>query len=343
LAQHAEIIGDGERAAEAFTRAAERAFEEASFATAGSLYVRAAQHVRRAEAQWIEHHQRALRCFRNAADWRNVAAVALSLLAALDRTSECAAVGDALENLFFAQLNDGDKEGAEATAGKIASLGLPESADRARIATLILAYGYCYTGQMDEAARLVATVRPEHLDVAEVRLRYCIAKAELDALVVPLEQSLALVDEAAQIASRIAIRGTVLAYGSGVEIACRFGDLAAARAYAAHAKAYAGKSTGLLNDVRRRVVSHSMRVAMLEGDLPALREFVRANVGWRPSGRHNEAFDAAMAVHAGMRVGDLALVDAFFDPQLLDDSVSKRDAESCGLLLHGFAEVMNVR
>jgi DNA-binding CsgD family transcriptional regulator len=45
----------------------------------------------------------------------------------------------------------------------------------------------------------------------------------------------------------------------------------------------------------------------------------------------------------GMRTGDLALVDAFFNRDLLDASVAARDAESCGHLLPGFAEVMNVR
>ncbi len=45
----------------------------------------------------------------------------------------------------------------------------------------------------------------------------------------------------------------------------------------------------------------------------------------------------------GMRVGDLALVDAFFEPQLLQDSVASGEAEACGLLLPGFGEVMFVR
>jgi DNA-binding CsgD family transcriptional regulator len=85
------------------------------------------------------------------------------------------------------------------------------------------------------------------------------------------------------------------------------------------------------------------RIAALDGDLPALREVMRANLRWRPSGRHNEAFDAGNAVGAGMRVGDLALVDAFFDVQLLLDAMAQRDAESCGVLLPGFAEVMQVR
>ena len=208
---------------------------------------------------------------------------------------------------------------------------------------LIIAYGLCYSGRLAEAARLFASVDPSSLGEGELRLRYCITKAEIGALVTPLEQTLTLVDEGARIASGIGIRGTVLAYGVGVEIACRYGELAAARTYADRAERYAARSAGEINDVHRHVMKDRTRISALEGDLPTLRGVMRANLRWRPSGRHNEAFDAGNAVSTGMRVGDLALVDAFFDFQLLLDTVAQRDAESCGLLLPGFAEVMQVR
>ena len=343
LARHAEIVGDDERAAAAFASAADRLYDAAAFAKAAELYVRAAAHCAPGEERWIEHQRRAIRCYRNLADWRSVEGVVRSLIERLDDQRDAPILSDELENLFFAQLNDGNLEAAEATARQIAALGLPESEDRGRIAMLIIAYGLCYSGRLAESARLLAAVDPDSLGDGEVRLRYYMAKAEIGALVTPLEQTLTLVDEAVRIASGLGIRGTVLAYGVGVEIACRYGDLAAARTYADRAERYAARSAGEINDVHRHVMKDRTRIAALEGHLPALREVMRANLRWRPSGRHNEAFDAGNAVGAGMRVGDLALVDAFFDVQLLLDAMAQRDAESCGVLLPGFAEVMQVR
>jgi DNA-binding CsgD family transcriptional regulator len=343
LARHAEIVGDDERAAEAFAAAADRMYDAAAFAKAGELYVCAAAHCPAGEERWIAHQRRAIRCHRNLADWRNVEGIVRSLVESLDGERDAVILSDELENLFFAQLNDGNLEAAEATAQQIAALGLPESQDRGRIAMLIIAYGLCYSGRLAEAARLFASVDPATLGEGEVRLRYYMAKAEIGALATPIEQTLTLVDEAARIASGLGIRGTVLAYGVGVEIACRYGDLAAARTYADRAERYAARSAGEINDVHRHVMKDRTRISALEGDLPTLREVMRANLRWRPSGRHNEAFDAGNAVSAGMRIGDLALVDAFFDFQLLLDAVAQRDAESCGVLLPGFAEVMQVR
>lgn len=343
LARNAEIVGDDDRAAQAFASAADRLYDAAAFAKAAELYVRAAAHSAPGEERWIEHQRRAIRCYRNLADWRSVEGVVRPLIERLDGKRDAPVLSDELENLFFAQLNDGNLEAAEATARQIAAVGLPESQDRGRIAMLIIAYGLCYSGRLAESARLLAGVDPESLGDGEVRLRYYMAKAEIGALVTPLEQTLRLVDEAVRIASGLGIRGTVLAYGVGVEIACRYGDLAAARTYADRAERYAARSAGEINDVHRHVMKDRTRIAALEGDLPALREVMRANLRWRPSGRHNEAFDAGNAVNAGMRVGDLALVDAFFDVQLLLDAMAQRDAESCGVLLPGFAEVMQVR
>ena len=343
LAHHAEALGDRDLACDAFARAADRARGGTAFAEAGDMYERAASHAERGSGRWLELLQGAMNCHNNAGNWRRMTSVAGAVLDAVDRARDPATAGAALENLFFAQLNEGGPELAEGTAEMIASLGLPNSEQRGRICNLILAYGLCYSGKLAEAARLIATVEPHHLADDELRLRYFIASAEVGALTTPIDATLRLVDEATVSARRLAIRGTVGCYGAGVEITCRYGDLGRAREYLARAQEAAAKSAGALNDVQRRVLKERTRIAMLAGDLPAARRLVRENVAWRESGRHNEAFDAAIAVAIGMRVGDRALVDAFFDPQLLYDSAAANDAESCGILLGGFAEVMHVR
>lgn len=343
LAQHAEALGDREHTCDAFARAADRAREATAFADAADLYERAALSAPRGGERWISLQEQAMRCYNNTGNWGRITSVARAVLENVDRARDPETAAGALENLFFAQLNNGGQDVAEETAREIASLGLPSSADRGRIANLILAYNLCYSARLAEAARLVAAVEPRHLTGDEVRLRYFIAKAEVGALAVPLDRTLQLVEKAAESARRLAIRGTVHCYAAGAEMACRYGDLQKARQCIASAEAVAARSVGSINDVWRRVLKERTRIAVLAGDLPGARELVRANVGWRESGRHSEAFDAGVAVTIGMRVGDLALVDAFFYPQLLYDSVASRDAESCGILLAGFADVMQVR
>ncbi len=343
LAHHAEMVDDRECAADAYRRAADALHDAAAFSAAGDLYVRAARHLTTGETAWIERMRRAIRCYRLVGDWLGVQAVVHPLLDALDLERDASIAGSELENLFFAQLNDGDQESAERTAERIASLGLPDSVNRGRVATLILSYGLCYTGRLAEAARLLATAPPQDGDDDEVRMRYCIARAEIGALVTPLDRTAAIIEAGAESARRLSVRGQAACYGAGAELASRYGDLATAREFVERAQEVARKSAGEINDVWRRILKERTRIAMLEGDLPAARDLVRANIGWRESGRHNEAFDAGAAVAVGMRVGDLSLVDAFFEPQLLDDSAGARDAESCGSLLSGFAEVMQIR
>jgi DNA-binding CsgD family transcriptional regulator len=343
LAHHAEMIDDHERAAASFTRAADRLCGDAVFAAAAEMYARAAAHLPQGDAGWLELHERAISCYLEVSDWKHIESMVRSLLSSLDRERDGAAMENALKRLFLAQLNDGDRTAAEQTATQIAALGLPNGENRWRSFKLILAQNFCYYGRIAEAARLLATIEPKHLANNEVRLRYLIARAEIGALVTPLERTLDLVDEAARVAQQMTIRGTVLCYGVGAEIASRYGDLATSREYIARAESFALKTAGEINDSRRDILKARLRAAFLEGNLLAVHELFGANVGWRASGRHNEAFDAGLAVTVGFRVGALALVDAFFDPQLLHDSAASRDAESCGWLLFGFGDVMQLR
>ncbi|MFZ0363625.1 MAG: LuxR C-terminal-related transcriptional regulator [Candidatus Cybelea sp.] len=343
LGDHAEIVGARDCAAAAFARSAERARGAAAFSEAATLYTRATANLTVGALQWIEFQQLTMRCLNNTGDWKRMSSVAGSVLEAIDPASDPTAVEGALENLFYAQLNDGRTEAAEKTAERIASLGQADSEHRGRLANLILAYSMCYSARLVEARRLIATVEERHLDDDELRLRYLVAVAEAGALSNPMEQTIRLVENAAECARRVGIRGTVHCYGVGADIACRCGDLENARRFLKSAEGIAAKSAGTANDVWRRVLDTRIRIALLAGELPTAGALVRRNIGWRESGRHNEAFDAGVAVTIGMRTGDRALIDAFFDPQLLWDSVAANDAESCGALIVGYAEVMQVR
>jgi DNA-binding CsgD family transcriptional regulator len=341
LGLHAEVIAKHELAAEAFSRAADGFRDAGAFAAAAELHLRAAANVPLGDERWLALMRQAMRCYRSSSDWKRVNSLAESVLAHAAADANVAAA--ALEDLFYAHLNDGNREAAEGVAERIAGLGLPASGTRGQIARLILAYAFCYSGMTAKAQRLVEMVEAQGIDDPELRLRYLIATVEIEALVAPLERTLKVVDEAVEIARGLGVRGTVFAAGTGAEIACRYGDLARAREYVERAERIAEQRPGSANDLLRGVVKERTRIAMLAGDLPAARELVRANIGWRATGRLNESFDAGIAVSLGMRIGDLALVDAFFDPRLLYDSVAAQEAEACGLLLPGFAEVMLLR
>ncbi len=343
LAHHAEALGDRELACDAFARAADRARGGTAFAEAGDLYERAASHAERGSGRWLELLQGAMNCHNNAGNWRRMTSVAGAVLDAVDRARDPATAGAALENLFFAQLNEGGPELAEGTAELIASLGLPNSEQRGRICNLILAYGLCYSGKLAEAARLIATVEPQHLADDELRLRYFIASAEVGALTTPIDATLRLVErsdgERAPLGD--SRHRAVLRRGCG--------DRVPVRRPGPRPRVLGAGSGGCREERRRDERRAAARAEGADAHRDAGRRsargarLVRENVAWRESGRHNEAFDAAIAVAIGMRVGDRALVDAFFDPQLLYDSAAANDAESCGILLGGFAEVMHVR
>jgi DNA-binding CsgD family transcriptional regulator len=245
--------------------------------------------------------------------------------------------------MFYAQFNNGNREAAQAAAERIAALAVPSDPNAAEIATLIAAYNLCYAGPVSEARKLFESIDPEKLVDSQAWMRYLIAQAEIGALHEPLDRTLALVDRATDIARGLGIRGTAQCQEAAAEISMRYGELTTARAYVERAAQTSTSSVGDVNDVKRSVARSRLRLALLAGDVMAARDLVCRHLGWRDAGLHNQAYLSGAGVLVGMRLGDVALIDALFDPALLSASVAACDAESCGLLLGGFAEVMQAR
>jgi DNA-binding CsgD family transcriptional regulator len=343
LGEHWEILGERACASEAFRRAGDRLFEAGDFRAAGEHYARALAHRENGTAGRLALQQLALKCYVKTADWGQLIPLARAALETVDRRADPATAELLLSDLFLAYLNDGDRDDALRVAAEMASLELPSTVARAQIATFILTNAWCYQGRVDEARRLLHSIDPADVVDWEAQLRYLIARAETGALHEPIGATLTLVDEAAALAQPRAIRGTALCYSAGNEIALRYGALDKGREYLERAAAVAERSEGARNDVKLSIVKDRLRTHALAGELASARELLRENLEWHASGRHNEAFDSGLAVMVGMHTGDLALVDAFFNPELLYASAAARDAESCGHLFPGFAEVMTVR
>ena len=341
LGEHWELLDERARASDAFREAGDALFEAGDFRAAGEHYGRAIAHCQ--NGQRLELQRLALKCFVKTSDWGQLIPMARAALDTVDRRADAEIADALLSDLFLAYLNDGDRDDAQRVASEIATLGLPGTTAHAQITAFVLASGYCYQGRIEEARRLLHSIAPDDVVDWEARLRYLLARAEVGALHEPIAASLARIDEAAALAQPRAIRGTALCYSAGNELALRCGELERAREYVERAAEVAERSEGARNDVKLSIVKDRIRTHALAGELFAARDLIRENLEWHASGRHNEAFDAGMAVMVGMRTGDLALVDAFFNAELLEASLAARDAESCGHLLPGFAEVMNVR
>ena len=186
-------------------------------------------------------------------------------------------------------------------------------------------------------------IKAQALARDESRWRYQQAMLVLDAARKPLRVTLARADRAAKLGRKVGVAAVTYSFTEAVEIALEHGDLASARTYAEYAVDSIKRTSPNAEKLRKALVKTTARVCLYAGRLDEARALLIANLGWRDLGRYNEAFHAGIGVFVGMRTGDLPMVDAFFDPQLLSMAASLGDAELCALLLPGFAEVMSVR
>jgi DNA-binding CsgD family transcriptional regulator len=333
VAQHWHALGNAANAAHAFASAAGQSAASEDFAAAADAYSQALRHLTAGSQPWFDAAHDLRRCLRNLAEWARMIPVVESIIAVHDAQRDPETASSLLSDLFFARLNNAQLESAREVAQRI---GEPTAA-------LIVAYALCYAGRMDEARELLATIEFDGLTDPEARMRHLISTAAIGALYHPIEYARERVDAAADIASTLGLRGTVLAYGEGIEIALRHGNLEAARIYERKAAAVAAKTKGDVNDVKRLLDKDRIRIAISAGELATARGLIYALLSWRDFGRHNQSFFAGVGVQVGMRMGDLALIDASFDPALLSAALAARDAESAGLLLSGYADVMLAR
>jgi len=342
VAEQWHAAGNADRATIWLTKAADAFAEGGEFRRAADAYARVVAHAQPGAAEWFiaSHHLR--RCYRNLAEWRRMIPVVESMLASNEPGRDSVGEEALLSDLFFAHLNDGELDAARRVAGRIAAVS-SQHPHRATVAMLIVAYALCYTGRIDDAREILAGIDGDTLTDPEARLRRFLARASIETLYQPLDASLDDIERAADIARGLGIRGTVLCWANGVEVALRYGDMDAARAYVDKARADAARSAGDVNDAKWLTHRSRMRVAIFAGELTAARELLYESLAWRESGKHNQAFLAGSSTLVGLRIGDLALVDAMFDPDLLAQAIAADDAESAGVLLSGFIGVMQAR
>lgn len=343
LAGHYRTLGRDEPAARAYRRSADAAFEDGDYVTAAVSYRAAAECSHERPPERLEALRRAVSASVNAADWAHTIPVTTEALGLVNAKQDPEAAAQLTGTLFLAHLNEGDHASAEAVAAQLAALALPSAPSRAAACTALIAYSCCYRGKIAQARTLLESIDRATLEDEETRLRYLVACAELDALSVPLQQTQRTVAAATDIARRLGRRGTAHCHSVGSELAARYGDLAAAREYASAIDDIAATTIGDATDVKSWAAKDRLRIHLLAGDLTQAELLLSGYLRRRPSGRHNRAFDAGAAVFLGMRRGNRALVDAFFDPALLDEAIARSDAESCGNAIRGFAEVMHRR
>jgi DNA-binding CsgD family transcriptional regulator/tetratricopeptide (TPR) repeat protein len=335
-------LGARAPAARALTAAGDAAIREGAFVAACDAYRLAAEQSRAGSAAWLDVQRKAIRAYLNAGDWGGMIPLLTAALSRVDRSRKPELADEFLRNLFFAHLNDGDRDAAERVAAEIAALATPVAELHAQISTLILAYARCYQGRVDDAARLVASIDLAALTDKEARLRFFLTSAEVASVRGSLEEALENVDRAAAIARELSVRGQAVCATVGTEIATRWSDFAAAERFLREQTTLSDRP-GSPDSERSSENNDRMRIALLRGDLHEARSLFRDGLPMRASGRHNVAFESGMAVAIGMHIGDTSLVDTFFDPELLSASARKRDAESCGNVIGAFAKVLSRR
>lgn len=341
IAEHCEALGRREEASAWYARAAAERQGRSEFGLAAELYRRAIALRPGGDASVDELRKHQARCYERVGEWARAIPIMRSMLAPLDAKGDSAASARLLNDLVIAYLNDGDRPGAERAADEIAALGLP---DRYEIALLLLAISLCFSGRVADASRLLSRVDRTKLVSDEAHLRYLLTAAHVETLRRPLDSTLALVDEAVAIARKTGARsGIVVSLGTGAEVCLRYCDLERQLTYLKDADEIAEGSAKEQNFLKRMVAHHWIGHLLVSGALPRAREVIASTLDWRDGGRHNEAFTVALGVTVGMHLGDFALVDALFDPDLLQRSIDARDAESCGLLVPAYAEIMQVR
>ena len=337
-----DALQDHERAAAALIEAADDFALNQNFAAAADAYERAVRHLEPAGPQWLAVGHALVECWEKTGTWAPIIPLG-EAMRWKDGFSADPKAPRTLDYLFFSYLNECDWTSARGVTEQMAALdsGASSAVVRAR---LVLAYACGRAGHRAEGMRLMRGVKPQSLPNDESRWRYSLAALALDAGRKPLRTLLARADRAAELGRKVGVAAVVYAYTEGVDLALSHGDLALAQKYSVRAGGVVARSsTRGLAKLRQELAKNTARLYLCAGRLADARAVVISNLGWRDSGRYNEAFHAGIGVFIGMRTGDLSMVDAFFDPALLAGAATLGDAELCGLLLPGFAEVMCVR
>lgn len=342
LGYQLDALENHARAAAALTEAASRLVAGRDFAGAADAYERAASRLDVGSIEWFAVTHALVECWEKIGKYSPIIQLVETMRSKPGFGANPKAA-QTLSFLFYSYLNECNWDAARSVAEEMTALrgsGASEAATRAR---LVLAYAYAHGGQRSESARLMQGINARSLRDAESRWRHELASLALDALRKPLGVLLARVDRAAELGRKVGVAAVAYAFTEGVELALCHGDLALAQKYRVRATEFAERNTRGVAKLPQELVKNAARLSLCAGRLADARALLVSNLRWRDSGRYNEAYHAGIGVFVGLRTGDPSMVDAFFDPALLATAVASGDAELCGLLLPGFAEVMCVR
>jgi DNA-binding CsgD family transcriptional regulator/tetratricopeptide (TPR) repeat protein len=341
LAQQWAALQNRPLAAEWYARAGDGYMASGRFSDAASQYREAVDRVAMGSQSWFALSELLLQCYRRLGEHDAIIPLVQSICDRADLSAHPEFASAALIQLFYAHLNNGDREAARNVIERMQSLRCLDEEGTADLAMVVLAYAFHVGGQRDEAARLMTGIDPERLRTDEARFRYMFTSAILDVDSEPLDDLTRRIEAAATFGRQVGNGAPVHAYDGGAYIAMCKGDLGAAKAFGEKATAAARKCVS--SSFRHEATKTRALVHLLAGDLADVRRLLLSNLDWRDAGRYNEANLAGVGVFLGIRTADVSLIDALFEPTLLTQAIAVREAELCGLLLTGFAEVMIVR
>jgi DNA-binding CsgD family transcriptional regulator len=248
----------------------------------------------------------------------------------------------ALQLALYAYLNECDADSARSMLTQFAQIVTEANRAEYVCLTLVLAYAYAHAGRRAEAAVLLEPIDGSALDALELRWRYHIARVAFNTTRRPLAQLLTEIDAALEIADGLGTGARVYAYDEATEAALQHGDIVEAERLNENAISVAAGTPSVAR-LARDAAKCGALLHYMRGNLARARTLVLENLQWRDAGKYTEGFHSGIGVAIGVHAGDVSLVDAYFDPELLALAVSRREAELCGLLLPGYAEILLAR
>jgi DNA-binding CsgD family transcriptional regulator len=343
LARQHEALGDFTKARDYLLKAARDKMRDSDFAGAADLLHRIIVHIVPGSSGWLAVAADLLSCRWQLSQYGDIIPLGENLIENVDRANSSKLRIRTLWMLFYAYLNDDDRAGARRVADLLPASCLPNQIPR-EAAWLVLVCAYCGAGQRTQADELMKQIDRRVLTDERAVWRYAYARVVHDAPFASsqaLQQSVAVAIRMAAGLDKTSAHHTYLA---GVGSALQTGDVATALRYCEEADSLARQETGTqFQKLQQETTKFQALALLIAGDLETAKQKIIANVSWRTPGRYNDSMQAGIAVAIGMHTGDIGLVEAFFDANLLWQAVSTGESELCGLLINGFAELMEAR
>jgi DNA-binding CsgD family transcriptional regulator len=343
IAEHSEAAGKITDAARWLLSTAERMAEQRQYHAAAELCERAAVHLKNDFDKSASLQDRAAHYYEQANAYEKAIPLREGILANLSASDDAERYVRVLQPLIVDYWWAPERT-VDALAAMEVLKGIKSPEARKVLARQMISWAtrLVNNGFVAEARAALRVVRKSDVGY-EIKARYQLVSTLTRSSFVPVEQSLAAVEKAGDLAQRTT--GELDAWWIWIEaagLACRAGRLDRATVYAERAT-QAAIVAGHTAKATPWTTLLFAEIKCLAGDIGGAHELVSSLPSVNDAGDMWEANAAAINVFIGLHAGDPILIDAFFNADLLRNAVALRETNLCGMYLRAFPEVMLAR